>query len=174
MAEATANDAEREPEAGEKGAPRKRGLLPMLIGVVAAAGAGGGAYIAVGQGLLPPPVATVTAIIQGPPAPPWAGWTAPNYVEIPPILVSLGAEAEAKRLRLRLMLEVAEGAADIVAEAEPRIVATLVRLLRAVDERDFEQPALMLRLQSQMLRRVHLVTPPDTVDAILIQEFLID
>lgn len=153
--------------------PARRRMGP-IIGLVLGAAAGGGAYFAVSAGYLPKPVETVRELVMGPPAPDWASWQAPEYVTLPPLTVSLGPRAAADHLRVALMLEVAPGASDVVAAAEPRIVAALVRFLRAVDERDFDMPALMLRLQTQMLRRVQLAVPPGTVRAVLIQEFLLN
>ncbi|MEM6973009.1 MAG: flagellar basal body-associated FliL family protein [Pseudomonadota bacterium] len=178
MADATAAQADAGVEGA--GAPdpaparKRRGVLPLLIGVLGAAGAGGGMYWAVSSGMVPPPVATVTAAMAPPPLPAWAEWQPPDYVELPVITVSLGPEATARSLRARVTLEVVPGAIDPVTEAEPRVVATLVRFLRAVDERDLQQPAQMLRLQAQILRRIHLVTPPETVRAVLFQEFMLD
>ncbi|MEL6774752.1 MAG: flagellar basal body-associated FliL family protein [Pseudomonadota bacterium] len=156
----------------EDAPPRKR--LGLLIGLILGAAAGGGSFFAVSAGYAPPPVATVTEMIQGPPAPDWAKWEAPAFVSLPPLTVTLGSTAEARFLRINLVLEVDPGAAELVTAAEPRVIAGLVRFLRAVDERDFDVPALMLRLQAQMLRRVELAVPPGTVRAVLIQELLLN
>lgn len=151
-----------------------RRRLGPLVGLVLGAVAAGGGFYAVSQGLLPKPVETLSALASGPPAPDWASWQAPEFVTLPPLTVSLGPRSAADHLRISVMLEVAPGAAEVVTAAEPRIVAGLVRFLRAVDERDFDMPALMLRLQAQMLRRVELAVPPGTVRAVLIQEFLLN
>ncbi|MEL6264417.1 MAG: flagellar basal body-associated FliL family protein [Pseudomonadota bacterium] len=159
---------------GTEGSRKRGGILGKLLALLALIGAGGGAFWGVSAGHVPPPVATVSAMLAAPPPKPWDGWQPPDFVDLPPITVSLGPEASARHLRTLLVIEVAPGASEAVRAAEPRIIATLVRFLRAVDERDFEQPALMLRLQAQMRRRVQLVTPPESVQDVLVQEFLLN
>ena len=46
--------------------------------------------------------------------------------------------------------------------------------LRAVEITDLEDPAAMTRLRAQMVRRVRMVTPPDTVRDVLILDFILD
>ncbi|MEM6420955.1 MAG: flagellar basal body-associated FliL family protein [Pseudomonadota bacterium] len=145
-------------------------LLGLALGLAAAAGG----FFAVSAGYLPRPMETIRALLSGPPQPDWASWEAPEYVTLPPLTVSLGPSAAADHLRIAVMLEISPGAGEVVTAAEPRIIAGLVRFLRAVDERDFDIPALMIRLQAQMLRRVELAVPPGTVRAVLIQEFLLN
>ncbi|MEM6486833.1 MAG: flagellar basal body-associated FliL family protein, partial [Pseudomonadota bacterium] len=155
-----------------KGKAKRGGVLGLLLPLVLALAAGGGGFAGVSATLLPGPIATFTSLATPAPPPPWAEWETPSYLELPPFTVSLGPRASAATLRLELVLDVAPGAEDLVAEAEPRIVAALVRFLRAVDERDFSEPALMLRLQAQMLRRVDLAVPRGSVRAVLVQEFV--
>ncbi|MEO0822620.1 MAG: flagellar basal body-associated FliL family protein [Pseudomonadota bacterium] len=151
------------------GNPKKKRGGGLLIGLVLAAALGGGSFYAVQSGLAPAPSEMISGLLSGKDD----AWVAPEFVELPTIVVSLGPEARARHLRVGVVLEVEPGRAEEVRASQPRIVATLNRFLRAVDERDFELPALMLRLQAQILRRVTIAAPEGTIRAVLLQEFLL-
>lgn len=108
-----------------------------------------------------------------------AKWTAkryetPAFVPLEPFVLSLAQTEGSRHLRVSLTIEVAPGAEDDVVAAIPRINDVLNTYLRAVDQRDFEVPRAMMRLRAQMLRRVRLVSPPDTVRDLLFQEFVLN
>lgn len=151
------------------GRKRRTGFL-IAAGLSLASGAGA-AFYAVHSGLVPLPGALVDKDAGR--HPPLDEWTAPSFVLLAPLIVSLGPEARARHLRVALQLEVAPGAERTVAELAPRVVDVLNTFLRAVDERDFELPRAMARLRAQMLRRVQLVAPPGSVHDVLIQEFVL-
>ncbi|MEM6677414.1 MAG: flagellar basal body-associated FliL family protein [Pseudomonadota bacterium] len=157
-------------EAGEGRA--KRGFMLPLIAIVLAGAGGGGMFFAVSEGMAPAPsklIASLTAPSDVGPKEPL-----PAFVTLPTLTISLGPDATASYLRISVVLEVAPEAQGAVEELSPRLVAVLTRFLRAVDERDFEQPALMLRLQEQMLRRLEMAAPEGAVQAVLLQEFLLN
>jgi len=54
----------------------------------------------------------------------------------------------------------------------PRIMDVLNIYLRALDPPELEEPAALLRLRAQMLRRVQIVTGPGLVNDLLIIEFV--
>ena len=105
---------------------------------------------------------------------PGRGAAYPSFVALEPVTITLGPEAASRHLRLVLQLEVAPGAEESVGRSVPRILDVLNGFLRAVDERDLEQPRAMARLRAQMLRRVQLVTLPGAVHDVLIQEFVLN
>ncbi|MEL6768859.1 MAG: flagellar basal body-associated FliL family protein [Pseudomonadota bacterium] len=180
-------DAAAEPAAGKAGkagaqgvgggteaGPRRRGgLLGIILPLVLAPAFGAGAYFAVVGEHVPGPIETVEGMlaasaasqVQAPPA---------AFVPLPRLTISLGPTAEARHLRVAVTLEVEPGTEEAVNEASPRLIAALTRFLRAVDERDFEQPALMARLQEQLLRRLEFNAPPGALRAVLFQEFLLN
>jgi flagellar FliL protein len=56
----------------------------------------------------------------------------------------------------------------------PRIQDVLNTYLRAVDVEDLEEPAALLRLRAQMLRRVQVVVGDGPVRDLLVTEFVLN
>ena len=183
MAETDPDDAVQADGQG----PRKRGAKTLLISLVLALLLGGGGFYAVYSGLVPlgggdhvdaagkgkdGDMADAKARAKDDGAD--HHYDQPAFVALEPIVLSLGEEASSRHLRVGLTIEVVPGAEDSVTEAIPRINDVLNTFLRAVDQRDFEVPRAMMRLRAQMLRRVRLVSPPDTVRDLLFQEFVLN
>lgn len=127
---------------------------------------GGGAFYAVFSGLVLPqgtkeaPEEKVTQVI--PPA---------SFVEIKPMVLSVG-QGSKRQLRFHGQLEVADGTIEQVSNVMPRIQDVLNGYLRAVELADLENPAALIRLRAQMLRRIQIVTGKDQVKDLLITEFV--
>lgn len=96
------------------------------------------------------------------------------FVGLDDLIISLGPQAEARHLKVRLSIEVEKAEEPAVVALKPRILDVLNTYLRAVDEREFELPHAMMRVRAQMLRRVQLVTPEGAVRDVLIQEFVLN
>jgi flagellar FliL protein len=158
---ATATDpAEAQPKRSKKG---------LLIGLVLAlAGAGGGFY-AVQSGLLfpqpHPEGKSETEIAALPDV---------GFVPIDPLVVSLGPESANRHLSFRAQLEVAKGYESDVQAMLPRVVDVLNGYLRAVEIAELENPASLMRLRAQMLRRIQIVTGEGRVRDLLIMEFVLN
>jgi flagellar FliL protein len=56
----------------------------------------------------------------------------------------------------------------------PRVLDVLNSYLRAVEVAELEDPAALVTLRAQMLRRIQLVTGPDRVRDVLITEFVLN
>ncbi|MEM7497604.1 MAG: flagellar basal body-associated FliL family protein [Pseudomonadota bacterium] len=152
---------------------RRRGLLGILLPLILAPLLGAAGYFAVDGGHVLGPIEGASALLA--PSPPGTEGPAPvAYVPLPRLTISLGPSAAARHLRVTVTLEVEPGTEAAVTEVSPRLIAALTRFLRAVDERDFEQPALMARLQEQLLRRLEFNAPPGALRAVLFQEFLLN
>ena len=183
---------------------KKGGMMPILIAVVAALVLGGGAGAAVFMGLVPlgggeksdhgddghggakkkkddghgkakdshggghgekgGDDALYTVAIAGDVA----------FVNLEPLVISLGPQASARHLKLTLSLETDADAAAGVEMMIPRVRDVLNTYLRAVEITDLEDPTAMTRLRAQMTRRVRMVTPPDAVNDVLILEFVLN
>jgi flagellar FliL protein len=177
--------AEAEQIDGEDEAPKKKskGLLFGLIGAVLL---GGGTFFGVYSGMIPLPFggdepkaehAEEHAGDGGEEAAEGEGVSSePSYAFVPmePLIISLGPEAKSRHLKVSVTIEVTPGSEEAVTLVIPRINDVLNTFLRAVDEREFEIPRSMMRLRAQMLRRVQLVTPKDSVRDVLIQEFVLN
>lgn len=153
------------PDADE--AAKASSKLPLILGLVFAVLGGAGGFYAVYSGLLlsagveaskPAPAPTVSDVA---------------FVEIAPIVISLGPTGNVRHLRFGAQLEVAKGHEEAVRSHIPRIVDVLNGYLRAVDMADLEDPSALVRLRAQMLRRVQIVAGEGSVRDLLIMEFVL-
>lgn len=179
--------SDQQANAGAQSEVPKKKSRGLLIGLIGAVLSGGGVFYGVYSGLVPLPfgnepaaaaasgqsgsdvmaaesVGTKSLVEPGPTA----------FVPLQEFIVSLGPDARSRHLKMVVSVEVEPEEVDAVTDLTPRIMDVLNTFLRAVDERDFETPRAMMRLRAQMLRRVQLVTPPDTVRDLLIQEFVLN
>jgi len=150
--------------------PPKRSLRrPLLIGLVAALLLGGGTFYATYSGLLAGGAAGHGAESdEAGPLPDIA------FVPIEQMVLSLGPVAASKYLRFTAALEVPSSYADDVKLLKPRILDVLNGYLRAVEPADLEDPAALVRLRAQMLRRIQIVTGEGRVRDLLVTEFVLN
>ncbi len=147
-----------------EGAARKRGG-GLVVGLVLMLVLGGGGFYATWSGLLALPLGGgAPAHVEGP---------AVGFVPVGEIVVSLGPGARAQHLVFDAQLEVEPGAEQAVAALMPRVLDMLNGYLRAVEERDLEEPSAMPKIRAQMLRRVQLVAGPDLVRDLLVTRFIL-
>jgi len=165
-AEITTDDAQ---------APAKRSRLPLILGMVLAIALGAGGFFAVYSGMIlatPAPQAAPEAsgvpLAEASPKPDVA------FVPVDPLVISLGRGSATRHLRFRAELEVATSAKDEVTRLLPRVLDVLNGYLRAVSLADLEEPAALIRLRAQMLRRVMMVTGEGQVRDLLIMEFVLN
>ncbi|MGE0409306.1 MAG: flagellar basal body-associated protein FliL [Amphiplicatus sp.] len=95
------------------------------------------------------------------------------FVNIEPLVVTLGPGASSRYLKISISLETTQGNEKSLTDLTPRIRDTLNGYLRAVEEDDLIQPAGMARLRAQMLRRLQLITPADSIHDVLITDFVL-
>ena len=95
------------------------------------------------------------------------------FVEIDPMVISIGATAERRLLRFRAQLEVPKDYQEDVTKVLPRVVDVLNSYLRALEISDLENQAALTRLRAQMLRRIQIVTGEGRVNDFLIMEFVL-
>ena len=157
--------------------PSKKGLV---IGLVLALAGGGAGFYATYSGLISGTSAassdhSAPADSHGAEA---SGAAATNtdigFVPLEPITISLGPRGESRHLRFAAQLEVAPAHSGEVQHLMPRIMDVLNIYLRALDPFELEEPAALLRLRAQMLRRVQIVTGPGYVSDLLIMEFVLN
>lgn len=158
-----------EAEVPQDAAPKKKSKLPLIIGAVLFLLLGGGGFFAVYSGLiLAPPDPAAESVDPASPLPDIA------FVPIQPVIVSLGAAADARHLRFTAQLEVNKSHADEVTELLPRILDVLNGYLRAIEVNELEDPAALVKLRAQMLRRIQIVTGEGRVRDLLITEFVLN
>lgn len=96
------------------------------------------------------------------------------FIPVPPVVIPLGTAGQNKHLRMGAHLEVATPHSTEVEKLMPRILDVLNGYLRAVEVAQLEDPATLIRLRSQMLRRIQVVTGEGRVRDLLITEFILN
>lgn len=144
---------------------RKRRLLPLVLGLAGAALAGAGGFYAVSSGL-----------VGGAADPPAAVGPLPDiaFVPVDPLTVTLPQGAAARHLRFTAQIEVAAPHRDEVAHLMPRILDVMNGYLRAVDVATLQDPAALVTLRAQLLRRLQIVTGEGRVRDLLVTEFVLN
>lgn len=160
--------AHEETDAAEH--PAKRSKLPIIIGLVLMLTGGGAAFFAVNKGLILPELHNAEV--------PHTDLARDELAEIAfvpldPMVISL-AVGDARHLRFSAQLEVAKAHFDDVEMLKPRVMDVLNGYLRAVDVVELADPAAMIRLRAQMLRRIQIVTGEGRVRDLLIIEFVLN
>lgn len=149
--------------------PKKKGMLvPLLLGVVLAAAGGGGGFFAVSSGLIGGSGGDDTGGEL-----PEAEMKTASFVPLDPILVSFGEDGK-RHLRFQAQLEVTPGYENDVSSMLPRIMDVLNGYLRAVNIEDVADPASLIQIRAQMLRRVQIVVGNDKITDFLVLEFVLN
>ena len=162
--------AEETAEAKPKGAALK---LPLVIGLVLALLGGGGGFYAVYGDLVPLPVSSRAEMAERHARLAPLDLPETAFVALEPVIVTLGRGAEMRQLALTAQLEIEPNAMDTVMLLAPRVADVINTYLRAVDVAAVEDPAAMLRLRAQMLRRIQVVTGEGIVRDLLVSEFIL-
>lgn len=161
-------------------APKKASKLPLILGLVLAVAGAGGGYFAVTSGLIGGGETGESEAASGGESgePTTDGGGKPvgdvSFVPIDPLVVSIPDVGGTRFLRFAAQLETAPGKAEAARAVMPRIVDVLNGYLRAVTLDELSDPAILVRLRGQMLRRVQVVTGRDVVTDLLIMEFVLN
>ena len=95
------------------------------------------------------------------------------FIPLEPVLVTLGAEANGQQLRFEGYLEVSESQKEQVNSQMPRVMDALNTYLRAVAYKDLQEPASLIKLRIQMLRRAQMAIGEGVVKDLLISKFIL-
>ncbi|MDA5557446.1 flagellar basal body-associated FliL family protein [Shimia sp. MMG029] len=153
--------------------PKKASKLPLIIGLVLALAGGGGGFYAVYSGMIlgSDSAPTEEESVETHEAEPLPDIT---YVGLDPFVVSLTSGGSSEYLRFRAQLEVPSAHKEEVERVLPRVVDVLNGYLRALSPADIESPDALVKLRSQMLRRVQIVTGQERVSDLLVMEFVLN
>lgn len=166
----TAADAPASP------APARRARLPLVLGLVLALAGGAGGFLAVRGGWIggsghaagdSHAASDSEGHVAG--ASPVAA-----FVPLPTIVVNLPGAGPDRFLRFSAQVETAPADAEAVNALVPRIVDVLNGYLRAVSPEELAAPDALLRLRSQMLRRVQVVAGGTRARDLLVMEFVLN
>lgn len=152
--------------------PPKKGKLGLIIALLVALLAGGGGFFAAFSGMIPgggdasaeaEPVEELPLKEVGNAA----------YVPLDPLVVNIRSSTKYQLLRFVAQLEVKpEHQADIE-QLKPRIVDVMNTYLNALEAAKFEDPIALIKLRSQLLRRMQIVTGQGRISDLLIMEFIL-
>lgn len=151
-------------------APKKKSKKPLLIGLVLALLLGGGGFYATWSGMILGGGGDAHAAEE----PAVSALPAIAFVPIDPLVISLGAAGNNRHLRFSSQVEVNEAHAEEVTKLLPRIVDVLNGYLRAIDVKEFDDPAALVRMRAQLLRRIQVVTGNGRVRDFLVTEFVLN
>jgi flagellar FliL protein len=147
-------------------APKKKGKLPLILGLVLGLAGGGGGFYAAWSGLLGgAPAADAHAE---------AGLPDIAFLPVDPLTVTLAPGSSSDHLRFTAQLEVTKAHAAEVQLLMPRILDVLNGYLRAVATAELEDPAALVRIRAQLLRRIQIVTGEGRVRDLLVTEFVLN
>lgn len=157
-----------EAEQPQNAVPKKKSKLPLILGLVLFLVLGGGGFYAVYSGLILAPAALPATSEHMSDLPDIA------FVPLEPVTITLGEVAANIHLRFTAQLEVESARKDEVTLLIPRILDVLNGYLRAVDVGELGDPNALVRLRSQMLRRIQIVTGEGRVRDLLVTEFVLN
>jgi flagellar protein FliL len=155
------------PKEGDPPAAKPRSRRGLIVALVLTLAGGGAGFYATWSGLLMP-AASDPAATADPHMP------AVAFVPLDPIVISLGAGAASSHLRFAAQIEVDGAHQAEVAHLSPRILDVFNSYLRAIEVAEIEDPAALVRIRAQLLRRVQMVTGEDRVRDLLITEFVLN
>lgn len=165
--EGPVSDAEEPQDA----APKKKSKKPLIIGLVLALVLGGGGFYATWSGMILGAPEEAAAEGEG-------GAVGPlpdiSFVPVEPLIISIGPGEDNRHLRFSSQLEVAGGHGEEVTTLLPRIVDVMNGYLRAIDIVEFDDPAALVRMRAQLLRRIQIVTGEGRVRDLLVTEFVLN
>lgn len=166
---------------------KKTSKLPLVIGLVLAVLGGGGGFWATYSGMANSLLGVgespdgadqhETDRISGDDVDATANGRAAaaaevEFVALDPITINFGNRDQPRHLRFSAQLEVSPENMAAVQRLQPRIIDVLNIYLRALEPHELEEPAALLRLRGQMLRRVQIVTGAGMVNDLLVMEFV--
>ena len=146
--------------------PPKKGKLKLIIAAVGflTLVGGGGAWFFLSKGH------GGEKHVEAPVAKP------PVYVDVPEIMVNLaGLPGErVQYLKVRVVLEVKEEKqVEAIKPAMPRVSDIFQTYLRELRSGDLNGSAGLFRLKEELTRRVNVATAPNTVNAVLFKEIVV-
>jgi flagellar FliL protein len=156
-------------EEPQEAAPKKKSKLPIILGLILFLGLGGGGFYAVFSGMiLGHGDAHATEAEGAQPLPEIA------FIPVDPLTITIGNGASIRHLRFTAQIEVGKAFADEVTLLMPRILDVLNGYLRAINPSELEDPAALVRVRAQILRRIQIVTGEGRVRDFLITEYILN
>lgn len=148
--------------------PKKKSKKPLLLGLALLVVGGGAGFGLVAMGLVGGGGG------HGETEVPMHAIDDVAFVPVDPLIISVGPASRQRHLRFQAQLEVTPGREADVTKMLPRVADILNGYLRAVDMADIENPASLVKLRAQMLRRIQIVVGEGLVSDLLVSEFVLN
>lgn len=150
---------------------KRKGKLPLILGLVLMLTLGGGGFYAAWSGLLFASGGAATDAHTGE-----TDEALPDiaFVALDPLIVSIDGGGRQTHLRFAAQLEVARAHEEEVRLILPRVLDVLNSYLRAVAVSELEKPTALVKLRAQLVRRIQLVAGEGRVRDLLVTEFVIN
>jgi flagellar FliL protein len=145
----------------------------LMAGLLLAVTLGGGSFFAIYAGMIALPVPDRATLLAAEAEAEAIPLPVTAFVPLEQVVITLGRGANMRQLALTAQLEIEPQGAETVELLGPRIVDVMSTYLRAVDASMIEDPAAMLRMRAQLLRRIQVVTGEGIVRDLLISEFIL-
>lgn len=152
--------------------PVKKGKAGLLVGLILALIAGGGGFFAAFSGIGPfanKPEAQVENADQEI----LKAIAGTAFVPLDPIIINIRSSSRYQLLRFVAQLEVKPEHQSDVEELKPRLMDVMNTYLNALEAAHFEDPIALIKLRSQLLRRLQIITGDGRVEDLLIMEFIL-
>jgi flagellar protein FliL len=160
-----------EAEEPQDAAPKKKSKKPLIIGLILALVLGGGGFYATWSGMILGSGEDHAAAGEGAELSPLPDI---GFVPVEPLIISIGPGESGRHLRFSSQLEVTGGHSEEITTLLPRIVDVMNGYLRALDIAEFDDPAALVRMRAQLLRRIQIVTGEGRVRDLLVTEFVLN
>ncbi len=145
---------------------KKRSIIPLILGLIGAMVLGGGGFFAVYSGLL---------FGQSTSSPQPASLDMDfAYVPVENLTITLAGTSPPRHLRFSGQIEVASRSHNEMMRLQPRFLDVINTYFRAIDPQDLTEPAALIRLRAQILRRLRIVAGEGHVRDFLITEFILN
>lgn len=156
----------------EEPTAKKSGKLGLIVGLILMVAAGGGGFFGAYTGVLP--ILGSTGETHGAAEQMNLQPIAETvFVELDALNVNIRSSSSYRMLRFASQVEVAPEYASEVEALKPRITDVMNTYLNAIEARRFEDPIAMIKLRSQLLRRIQIITGKERVQDLLIMEFIL-
>lgn len=150
----------------------KRGKLGFLIGLVLAILVGAGGFYAGFSGMIPNSSDTQknaenqnSDLLKTLPA--------ASFIPLDPLIVNIRSSSKYQLLRFVGQIQVKPEHQSEIEALKPRVMDVMNTYLNALEAARFEDPIALIKLRSQLLRRIQIVTGDGRVDDLLIMEFIL-
>ena len=171
MAEAE-EDEDDGAEAGEQ-PKKKKGLKGLLIILLPALLLGGGGFFATFSGMATLPFGPQGEATEPKKPPPEPASFGVAYLELDELVVPLSPRARSRFLVFQASVEVAPEDIPALELIRPRMLDVFNTYLRAIEERELEEPSSMALLRARLLRRLSVVAAPVEPKDLLITTFIL-